>query len=365
MQINVLNWNVAGAKFLETKNQRAKTIFRNKLNKSLKDLIKDPRTEPDLITLQEIVQYNKPGESVRNIIDPIEGYVQNSFILVDTERHPYVSKWRKVREKGNWPKGSYFGQGTAILWRENLPHFPVWELPDMEAESDGNCHIEEVILMSGLYFGDRDTEPRAATVAHFAIQESYLAIRKVKKPLDIFVVNLHLTTLTGEREGVPEIDQEGGRVRLAQLDTVLNGIVSRYNDWRRSGYRFRGEKREPEPGEDFDRLPPIWILCGDFNFTPESAEHAHMSRANFVDLHPNKGHGTKGSGYGRDAKPTLTCDYIFAGPQYIALNPIFTKLMAQGNPPPFDHIKVSDHFPLFAEIPLSTPQLERLSDAGF
>ena len=53
---------------------------------------------------------------------------------------------------------------------------------------------------SGLYFGDRNTEPRAALVSHF-IYDSGPSTGD-PKPLDIFVVNLHLTTLMMEREGV-------------------------------------------------------------------------------------------------------------------------------------------------------------------
>lgn len=351
MQINILNWNVAGAKFLGETDQKKKTEFRENLNEKLRYLTKEHM--PSIITLQEIIRYRKPHQrTMQDVIDPPSGYYYYPNILIDTERYPYVSKWRKIQKKGKWPPGTYFAQGNAILWRNDCAHFPIWSLPKIGVRNDHKPHVEEIPVMSGFYFGDRNTEPRAAMVAHFVITRSDSG-KPLKKPLDVFVVNVHLTTLTGEREGIPEIDEKASKIRLRQLDIVLNGIVSRYNDWRRGKYQYRGERRKPDRNETFKRHSPIWILCGDFNFTPESAEHTHMSRANFVDLHPKKGHGTKGSGYGSDAKPTLTCDYIFAGPQYIALNPIFTKLVAQGNPPPFDHIKVSDHFPLFAEIPLS------------
>ena len=52
------------------------------------------------------------------------------------------------------------------------------------------------------------------------------------KPLDVFVVNVHLTTLRREREGIPEIDLAGERIRRGQLEIVFFGIVSSYNSWR-------------------------------------------------------------------------------------------------------------------------------------
>ena len=357
-QFSVLNWNVGGARFLEEPDKRKRGKFRNDLNRALNRLVRE--FKPDVIALQEIVEYSEPDKPLENIIKDIRGYVHYHYILINTATHPYVGKWRKVEQAGKWPPGSLFGQGNAILWREKLPHFPVWSLPKLSFEPDHEKHVEEVILMSGLYLGDRNTEPRAASVSHFVIPGLYDATREKEKPLDIFVVNLHLTTLMGEREGIPQIDEEATRTRQRQLNIVLNGIVSRYNDWRRGGYRFRGERRAPEPWEDFDRLPPIWILCGDFNFTPESAEYAFIRRMNFVDLNPKKGRGTKGKGFGSKGKATIICDYIFAGPKYISMDPIFTRQMAMNNTEPIDRIKVSDHYPLVAKIPLSTLQLRSL-----
>ena len=101
--------------------------------------------------------------------------------------------------------------------------------------------------------------------------------------MDIFVVNLHLTTLMMEREGVPETDALASRTRQAQLETVFYGIISTYNSWRRNGYRDRGDRRDEDPTETFMRYSPVWILAGDFNFTEESQEYAFMKRMNFID----------------------------------------------------------------------------------
>ena len=75
---------------------------------------------------------------------------------------------------------------------------------------------------------------------------------------------------------------------------------------------------------------------------------------NFVDVHEgNKGRATKGSGSGPKAKATLICDYIFAGPKFIALDPLIIEVSKEGNPKPDYSVKVSDHYPLFADIPLT------------
>ena len=349
MFFRVLNWNVGGAKYLEIREEKKKIEFRKALNDALNGLIE--KYEPHVVALQEVVEYNKPNEYKKNIINPPSGYVYSPCILIDTERHPYVSKWRKVQQKGNWPDGSYFGQGNGMLWREDSLHFPVWSLPKIGILPDSNPHVHDGILMSGLYFGDRNTEPRAALVSHFMVDEDDEKKKKLKKPFDVFVVNIHLTTLMKEREGIPEIDEKASKIRLAQLDTILDGIVSCYNDWGRGGYRFRGERRKPDKNEQFNRYSPIWILCGDFNFTPESLEYERLKRMNFVDLNPVKGKGTKGKGFGSQA--TITCDYIFAGPKYISLDSLIIGDSVRGNPPPDYAMKVSDHYPLFAEIPLT------------
>jgi len=202
--------------------------------------------------------------------------------------------------------------------------------------------VEKVALESGLYFGDRDTEPRAALVAHFVFSPG-------SKPLDIFVVNVHLTTLTMEREGVPKIDRGATEARLAQLDIIFDGIVSRYNSWRRGGFRERGKLRQPKDWESFDRCEPVWILAGDFNSTPESLEYKAVRQVNFLDVVPAKGAGTKAPGAGKQA--TLTLDYIFAGPAFLALDPLIVEAGITGNSVCQD-IRVSDHLPMIATIPV-------------
>jgi len=338
MEFKILNWNIAGAKYLEEEKSK-REVFRRKLNHTLRRVIQ--QYQPHVVTLQEFVLY---GADKNNIIEPPPGYVYRAFPLIDTDSLSIRAKWNKLERSGKWPKGTYFAQGNAFLFRKGLPHQPVWALPRSgrhKPKVKRSHYVEKVALESGLYFGDRDTEPRAALVAHFIFN-----VRG--KPLDIFVLNVHLTTLTMEREGVPAIDRRATKIRLSQLDIIFDGIVSRYNCWKRGGFRERGQHRKPENWESFDRHEPVWVVAGDFNSTPESHEYRAIRDVNFVDVVPNKGAGTKAPGAGKPA--TLVLDYIFAGPAFISLNPRILAAEIGGNQV-LDE-RVSDHFPMIATIPI-------------
>lgn len=361
MNFSILNWNIGGAKFLETRTKGDREEFRENINTSLRKILKAPGLsgQVDIVTLQEIVRYQEPDQSdLQEIIDPIKGYTYVSFTLIDTKQVSVKAKWRKILSGSDWHADTYFGQGNGFLLRDNLETLPVWDLSALDQTRPGTSEdhfIEHIHLDSGLYFGDRNTEPRAALVAHFVYDPTTDPRRKrkklTKKPLDIFVVNLHLTTLMMEREGVPEIDRRASRIRRSQLSVVFDGIVSRYNSWRRSGYLQRGERVAPEPSETYERYSPVWILAGDFNFTPESGEYAFVRQMNFIDtILPDKkktewGTGTKAKGVGED--PTLTLDYVFAGPKFVSLDPVIEEKGLGDNRVIHDHnVRASDHYPL-------------------
>lgn len=212
--------------------------------------------------------------------------------------------------------------------------------------------MEVVALESGLYFGERNTEPRAALVVHIVL--SQIGDEELPYPLDVFVVNVHLTTLMLEREGVPAVDEKAAQTRMRQIDSVLNDVISRYNEWRAQSFVIRGEHIPPNSKdgrvETHDRLPPIWIIAGDFNFTPESLEYATLVRRGFLSMVPGR---TKAKGLGND--PSLTVDYIFAGPRFEAIDPDRAEDFRENRNKVDvdDDTRVSDHFPLFASVPIS------------
>ena len=349
-KFKILNWNIGGAKYLQEKEDK-RSVTREQLNIELKELIR--KHKPQVVTLQEIVQYGKSSQDFNDIIDEgmIENYHYYPFRLIDSDRLSSTAKWNIIRKDGGWDPKTFFAQGNAILFRDDLRHVPVWDLPassTLKPKQDGPF-IEQVNLESGLYFGDRDTEPRAAQVAHFVSSPK----GKDGKPLDIFVINLHLTTLTMEREGIPGIDLEASKIRLAQLGIIFRGIVSRYNLWKQRKFPERGIKRSPKEWEAFERYEPVWIIAGDFNFTPESKEYETIMRMNFIDVVPNKGHGTKAKGPGNP--PTLTVDYIFAGPKFITLDPVITEEGIKSNSVDAE-VRGSDHYPMVAKIPIEIPE---------
>jgi endonuclease/exonuclease/phosphatase family metal-dependent hydrolase len=359
MQFTILNWNIGGAKFLEDKIRKQRDETRRKLNMALRGLIHSQGADgiPDVITLQEIVQYKEPDDDIiQDLLDPIDGYWYYPFTLIDTNLVSSRAKWNKVLKDSDWHPDTFFSQGNAFLVRENSPIFPVFDLSSLGHQSRANPaehFVEHVHLDSGLYFGDRNTEPRAALVMHFICDPA--SKDEPGKPVDIFVVNLHLTTLMKEREGVPEIDSMATRTRLSQLDIVFNGIVSRYNSWRQDKYLDRGERREAKPHETFDRHSPVWILAGDFNFTEESDEYMYIKKRNFMDtVMPAQrvttlGRGTKAKGVGHD--PTLTLDYIFAGPKFVSLDPVIEEHGINDNKVIHStRYRASDHYPVYSRI---------------
>lgn len=378
--LRLVNWNIGGAKYLQLRSKEAiknkpnkerdkegsREDFRENLNVALKQVI-TAYGDPHIITLQEFTEYHPEGlhNQAESIVDQsrFEDYELYPFVLIDTVRHSAQGKWYKVRELGEWEAEAYFGQGNAIMvHRKIVPFtFPVWSLPaknvtydkwrqtivPKEPEIDSASRIlpEHILLMHGLYFGDRNTEPRAASVYHFC------TVGRSDKPLDIFVINAHLTTLMLEREGIPSIDKESMETRMKQLDTIFDGIVSRYNKWRKSKYRVRDKEVKWTNVESIERENPIWLLAGDFNFTPQSEEYRYVLGRNFADLRPDHRLGTKTSGLGQT--PTLTVDYVFAGPLFESIDPRILRDSLNANSVRFDKFtRVSDHFPVQVTIPL-------------
>lgn len=366
MRFNVLNWNIGGAKVLEQKTRQQRALTRKGINDALDSILKDHDNigipQPHVITLQEIVQFREPGLAKVELIDQdrFPDYQYHAFPLIGSRTLSSRAKWDLIKDQSDWHEETEFAQGNGFLIRKGAPLFPVWDLSNLDQPIPESDHLIELIhLDSGLYFGDRNTEPRAALVAHFRFDpdEPTHASGSLRKPLDIFVVNVHLTTLMMEREGVPEIDRSATRLRMAQLDVVLNGIVSRYNSWRRSGFLQRNKARLEKAHETFTRYSPIWILAGDFNFTEASSEYDYVTRMNFADTVPDAknlgewGRGTKSGGPGKP--PTLTLDYVFAGPRFVALdsavettftqNKVIRDVVVRG---------ASDHLPLSSSITL-------------
>ena len=358
MRFTVLDWNIGGAKVLEQPVRAEREKIRAKINDALRHLIYERQfgRMPEVIVLQEVVQWREPtDEKLQDLLTPIDDYDYVPFTMIDTQLVSSKAKWNKVRRKSDWHPDTYFAQGNAFLIRKDAPHFPVWDLSRLGVPRPSGHHFIEVVhLDSGLYFGDRNTEPRGALVAHFVCDPK----TGTERPVDIFVVNVHMTTLMMEREGVPEIDAAAAQIRMDQLKVIFNGIVSRYNSWRQSGYLERGEPREMMEHETKKRHSPVWIIAGDFNFTEESVEYAYVKQMNFLDTVPSDAKrstieaeqclGTKAKGVGNP--PTLTLDYVFAGPKFVSLDAAIQQNLI-GNKVIHDReVRASDHYPIMSTI---------------
>ncbi len=396
MDFTALNWNIGGAKVLEQETKSERNDIRDEINSDLERLISEHR--PDIVTLQEVAAYKQPSaNNVTNIVDTKQidalGYKCFFFPLIDSLGFSSQAKWEKISdtEKSDWEKNTYFAQGNGFLFRKDAPLFPFWDLSKPNQNSPGkrlltileqqetnpvadltrefdhdfqNNLIECVHLEGGVYFGDRDTEPRAALVSHLILNSP---VSGDPKPIDVFVINIHLVTIMKERVGIPSYDIKASQLRIKQVDDIFDGIISRYNSWFDDEFPHRGIKRKPEDWgswETPERHQPVWLLCGDFNFTENSDEYDYIMRRNFIDTtpaerrkvitHDQEGrsiehNGTKAKGAGNPA--TLTLDYIFAGPRFVALDPLFKDAGMLDNTVDY-RVTSSDHYPVISKIPL-------------
>ncbi len=402
LDFRIINWNIGGAKFLalpSSKDQKpndhslSREEFNTRMENALRQLITQFQN-PHVITLQEVVQFNEQGDSTKpqNTFDDSffeeVGYKFHFWRLIDTEKFSARMKWDKIKQYWKGCDNPYFAQGNAILVRKDMIKslFPVWTIPDIPAygqteqqsnsgknppcDNEIECASEMVYVEQGLYFGDRNTEPRAAIVTHFVLDGTEPQVhpphQSLDWPIDLFVVNLHLTTLLHEREGIPSIDIKASERRLKQLDIVFNDIISRYNSWQKeTKYQLSGKPYPEEAGAQTTRNSPVWIVAGDFNFTPTSAEFDYITKRNFMSLCKGL---TKSKGLGE--APTLTVDYVFGGCLYDSILPQDIKDVIDRPDRnitwALQAVAVSDHYPLCVDVPIrvndKTPEIVAIVD---
>jgi len=330
-KITVVNWNVGGAKLLQLR-EPERSLFQAELNEGVANLC--ARWKPDVVSLQEATQYRVSGGPLQSLITAPPGYHYAMVPIHDTILHSHPVRWTRYRSAGGWGDDDYIGQGGGFLWREDLNHASIWEFE--QTSTNAELATESIPTDTGLFTGDRDTEPRAAIVAHFLFADPDSGARR-----SVFVANLHLSTLQGEREGKPSVDALGVRVRERQLGVVLDGVVSRHVVWSQMLPEGAGPTR------------PVWIISGDLNAPPDSDEIAKVLAAGFRDASPNKGIGNKTSGLGNE--PTHTVDFIFANylDDWRQIEDDFETEAAEA-PEPDLSFRSSDHYPTIANIPLSS-----------
>jgi endonuclease/exonuclease/phosphatase family metal-dependent hydrolase len=227
-------------------------------------------------------------------------------------------KWNRFRQGGGAqqfiPEDIEAQQGYGVCVREAGQLRRLWvdqANPNVDADRPtAQAHydlcFEAIHTTTGSYLGNRDTEPRLVVLGRLKLPDG-AGMRYAN------VLNLHLTTLRGEREGNIRLDRRGSRTRLQQLDLILDNIISAYQEAK----EHRLPRTAPNQKED------IWIMAGDFNATQDSEELELVRRVGFVDGNLDKSLedatgtfqdqiGTKWSLSRPTAPPTAT-DYILCG----------------------------------------------------
>ncbi|MBF0264626.1 MAG: endonuclease/exonuclease/phosphatase family protein [Gammaproteobacteria bacterium] len=323
--LTIASWNVAGASLLKTPISKRKEK-QQKYNKQLHKFIE--QTDPDIVLLQEVIKYCV-DKKCQYIFDIPKQYYLTMHAAIDTKFHCYPPKWGKIKQAGEWPDNTYLSHGLGILWKKDLKHSSIWNLDSKKAVQSADLNYEVVRLENGLFTGSRNTEPRLAMIAQFHYQQT-----------DFFIVNVHLTTLKGEREGFLERDKQGSNIRQQQIEIISEGIISRLNHDRNHRINQKSKKNHPT----------IWILAGDFNAGPDSLEVTNIQQMNLTQLCDNK--ATKRAKNAKTA--SIKVDYIFAGstyfdPKHSTINKIFENVKSSYQV--IDEIKISDHHPILVNFP--------------
>lgn len=254
---------------------------------------------PDVLCVQEVAQYIDADGILHSMVDQIrtsgnfEHYMYGETLSM--KRHMQVKKEKMINglflDWWDWSKGN------AIFSR-----YPFSRLGDETKEgTPRNVPIFQPIT----YEGSRDTDPR------------YVILSRIKHPPYPFILNLHLTTLVGER-GIspwPDVVDAARLTRQQQLSRIVTLVRTNVLD-----------KKQP------------LIMMGDFNATPdEYALKEYLEKeVGFVRLTPTNDIATH--------KQAGTVDHIYFAPTERLID---YECWIEDQP--LSH-QVSDHLSVLAEI---------------
>ena len=382
---------MAGAKLFEQLDPKPGLVagsytaaFRKVWTDSVRPWLATPDAgQPDIILLQECIGFEdhssspsgrwQGGSVILNEIFP--GYDCFFFAAVTSHNNPHPGKWNRYNEGGaveNYiPDYIDVQQGYGICIRKGISSRKLWvpwpdpeDVPEHADQADPNfvsC-FEPVHINTGLYLGNRDTEPRMVIMGRVKLESDGQGNGQGDGQNDgkgryLNYLNVHLSTLNGEREGNVRLNRNAGASRLREVELILDNIVSAYQET--TNYRI---PRDREQGER-----DIWIIGGDFNTTPDSAEVAMIQQSGFIDAIPDKRiedadtssgfHGQHGSKWSLDntQSPAIILDYIFCGLDQFTFPAGSLDLTGSKRPfrPHFENpVFASDHAILFARIKL-------------
>lgn len=336
MQIRVMSWNMAGAKLFDKLDSRPYDVassyikaYKYAWEKGIVGNLTvppNPPKYPDIILLQECIGFvdtrDEPSgrwQSGEEILQQIfSGYTCFFFPALSSYKNPHPAKWEKYRkgsgQENYLPDEIEAQQGYGICVHNPNQLRKIWvknaQQDDTIALKQDDYHLcfAAINTTTGLYLGDRDTEPRLVILGRMRVGTNSLEERYVN------FLNVHLTTLKGERIGNLRLNRGGSNYRIQQLDLIMDNIISSYQE--------ATTNRIPRTSNT--RKDDVWILGGDFNSTPDSEEVSFVKRMGFIDGNPDKKLldatdskfgdkiGTKWSLADPDL-PMTVLDYIFCG----------------------------------------------------
>jgi len=379
MQVRLMSWNMAGAKLFDQLDPDPAPAagsyiqaFHRAWNDSIAPWLAIPDNDvPDIILLQECIGFedhsSSPSgrwQSGNEILSKIfSGYQCFFFPAVTSHDNPHPGKWNRYTNgstvENSVPTTVDIQQGYGICVREGIVSARLWTPwpdprdapPDADhANTECTSCFEIIPVSTGLYLGNRDTEPRMVIMG------------RAKLELDgehryLNYLNVHLNTLKDEREGNVQLDQRASNSRQQQVGLILENIVSAYQQ----STQYRMKSNNNDYGSD------IWVIGGDFNSTPDSAEIAAILKAGFVDTIDDKriedadpAHnlqdrvGTKWSLIDNECPPVVL-DHIFCGLQGSTFTGDVLDVSRSKRPfrPRFDNAAfATDHAVLFANVRL-------------
>ncbi len=379
MEIRIVSWNMAGAKLFEQLDpepgpaaESYTTAFREVWDNSVIPwLTTQDGQQPDIILLQECIGLEDRSDSPSGrwqdgsliLREIFSGYECFFFPAVTSHNNPHPGKWNRYAEGGSVansiPAQVDIQQGYGICVHSGISSRKLWvpwpDTRDAPVDADWvgpdclSC-FEPVNITTGLYQGNRDTEPRMVIMGRAKLESG-------GENRYLNYLNVHLNTLSGERQGNLRLNRRACASRLSQVDLILDNVVSAYQE--ATGYRMQGSMEQG--GRD------IWIIGGDFNTTPDSAEIAMICRSGFVDTIPDKRiedadpgsafHDRVGSKWSLSdpGNPPIVLDYIFCGVEQFTFPVGGLDLAGSKRPfrPNFNNQAfATDHAVLFAKIRL-------------
>ncbi len=260
---------------------------------------------PDILAIQECVDWIDADGNTHNFSEfaaQAGNFGKNFYFGRTLSLQENMQVKKAIMLDAVYHDGTDWAQGNAVFARQGFTRLSDPSKPGVPRNVP--------IYQPPVYEGTRDTDPR------------YAILTRIRhEPFSPFVVNVHLTTLVGERGG--EIREIPGKTAEAQM------------------LRLQQAKRLLDLVRPIQQPDHVIILLGDFNATPKEAAVSTVleGEGNFLRLTPSNDIPTH-------PKSPQAVDHIFVYPRERILDYSCwvedTEVTSQA----------SDHLPVLADIRL-------------